>query len=132
MALAMPAATATAARAADLLPRHAVGAEWRYTWSVKSVESTTGKNAPGPGSERRGTFDFDLLVRIVEANDAGALATVKFERVRLEVQTPDGPTTFDSSAPAEQDAKSMLAPLARPMVGVELTLRLDRLGNVTK
>ena len=117
---------------ADLRPRHKVGAEWRYVWSVKSVESTTGKNTPRPGTERRGAFNFDLLVRIIEANDAEAVATVKFERVRLEVQTPDGPTTFDSSAPAAEDAKSMLAPLARPMVGVDLTLRLDRLGNITK
>lgn len=116
----------------DLRPKLERGEQHRFTMNLSSSSRIDYKAAEAEDIRQSMSQEFTLLFRVTEADpEKGATAEFVFERIKVDMDSPLGKESFDSSRPAEKDGDSLLAPLFRPVVGTTLTVTFDAEGNIT-
>ncbi len=117
-----------AARPVDLRPKWTVGREVRYRIVA---EGTNEMDVPGMGVQKT-TDRQEIVVRLTprEVGEGGAKVELTYETLKIRVDgSPRGPQEFDSTKP---DEPGPLGQALRPLVGLTLTLHMDRNGNITE
>lgn len=123
-----PAGLVESAKPVDLRPRWTVGQDVRYRIVA---EGTNEMDVPGMGVQKT-TDRQEIVVRLTprEISEGGAKVDLTYETLKIRVDgSPRGPQEFDSTRPDEQGP---LAQALRPLVGLTLTLQVDRNGNITE
>lgn len=113
----------------DLRPRWEKGQELRYRMEL----NIDGKaRIPGMDGEQAQTSvqDIGLLLRVRDiAPDGGATLEVVYESLKFSMKSDAMDVRFDSSTPAQAD--NPYDAFLRPIVGVTLTVAMDKDGNIT-
>ncbi|MBM4107314.1 MAG: hypothetical protein FJ255_00610 [Phycisphaerae bacterium] len=119
---------ADAAKPVDLRPKWTVGQDVRYKIVA---DGTNEMDVPGMGAQKT-TDRQEIVVRLTpkEVGEGGAKVELTYESIKINVEgSPRGPQTFDSTKP---DEPGPLAQALRPILGLTLTLHMDRNGNITE
>jgi hypothetical protein len=109
------------------LPGYAMYIEWE--WETK--ETWKGDGLPEGGREIKTTQTFGFLHR-VDAVIRGKMVqiTLTFDHVAMSIDTPDTHLSFDSDKDNPDDTTNALGTVLGPMLGMALTMEVDKEGRV--
>lgn len=118
------------AREVSLKPAWSVGQTQRFDFRFESDRASG--NAGNPAERVRQTFVLaGRISRRVEKVEGGVPTLVfVYESVRAEVKTPGNSLTFDSAKPAAGDGDNPMARSMRPVIGREITVKLNGRGDI--
>lgn len=113
----------------DLAAQLTAGDEQSYTFRTETKQSMAVGAAP---PQMQGSEVESLLRTRVREVDAEGVATVQFvyERMKVNVGSPNGNFEFDSEWPIARDAGNPIAPAVRHLVGKSIVARIDAEGQL--
>ncbi|MBL8765378.1 MAG: hypothetical protein JNM07_14050 [Phycisphaerae bacterium] len=131
----------------NLAPRFRAGDVARYVMVNDQVSDTRSPSNPALDGRTTQKSEFGLVVRVKDSSPEGATIELVYESVKLEIDSAAIKGKFDSAAPptktpapapgargpalpGDLSDDEMLASMARPMVGVTLTIKTDARGNI--
>lgn len=115
----------------DLRPRFTKGQEIRFRMKMESTGTQAGDAA---GEQSMSTNqEIGLLMRVKEVNaESGALLDLVYESLKFNMDSPMmGRIDFDSSKPATGGDEAIAEGMLRPLVGLTLSVKTDKDGNIT-
>jgi hypothetical protein len=95
----------------------------------------SGDAGEGPGEQSMSTNqEIGLLMRVKDVNpETGAMLDLVYESLKFNMDSPMmGRVEFDSSKPATGGDAAMAEMMLRPMVGLTLSVKTDKDGNITE
>jgi hypothetical protein len=116
----------------DLRPRFETGQQIRFKMRMESSGTDT---MDGAGEASTSTKqEIGLLLRVKDVNpETGAVLDLVYESLKFSLDSPImGRVDFDSSKPATGGDASPVEAMLRPMVGLTLSVRTDKDGNITE
>lgn len=122
----------------DLRPRFTKGQEIRFRMKMESTGTQAGglgDAGEGPGEQSMSTNqEIGLLMRVKDVNpETGAMLDLVYESLKFNMDSPMmGRVEFDSSKPATGGDAAMAEMMLRPMVGLTLSVKTDKDGNITE
>lgn len=121
------------AETVDLRPKFEKGAEASYDLAVSADNQYTMGAASGDAQKQHveQTIGLKLVVKDVDA-EKGATVDLIYESIKFKTEGGMMAAEFDSTQPKDKDAGNMFAESFRPLVGMTLTLTIDKDGNVTE
>ena len=110
----------------DLAPKLERGQTWRFRYHISSEMDFV-----IVGQKHAMSLVKEVVVRtkVINADDSGAQVELVHEEVRLRANG-EVPGSFDSTKPSKNDADDVYAHILRPLVGLTLTLNVDKDGTI--
>lgn len=114
----------------DLKPKFKAGQKSTYRF-----EQTTNivQNVPGmsEGMKQDMTQNFDAEMRVKEiAEDGTATLEIEYKSMKLAIASPMGTMEYDSAKPGADDATNPIAGAVKPLIGMVVTAKVDKSGQV--
>jgi hypothetical protein len=121
------------AESVDLRPKFEKGAEATYTLALSADNQYTMGAATGDAQKQHVEQELGLRLNVKEVDpEKGATVDLVYESIKFKTEGGMMAAEFDSKQPADKDAGNMVAEAFRPLVGMTLTLTVDKDGNVTE
>jgi len=118
----------------DLRPKLRKGQEvpFKMTVAIERNQSMPDADGSRKTTKTRTTQEIGLRFKVIETSpEAGSTLDLRYDSIKLDLTSPAGDISFDSTRPASGDAATPGADFLRPIVGLTLRIQMDKDGNIT-
>lgn len=116
----------------DLKPKFKAGQKSTYRFEQSS---TVVQTVPGmaEGMKQDIIQNFDAEMRVMSVSEDGtATLEIEYKSMKLGMTSPMGSMEYDSAKPGPDDATNPIAGAVKPIIGMVVTAKVDKSGQVTE